>query len=128
MHKNYISAVGGAKTLPFNQETRNQPANADLKKRVLSEFGKWLRMDSQVPPVRKLYHPVAQALAVGQTEDISFEAAQQFATSNSIWLQTRVDAARIGLDEAAFLELLASNFADQSRLLERMLPVAGEPK
>ncbi len=31
MQKNYISAVGGAETLPFNQETRNQPEIADLK-------------------------------------------------------------------------------------------------
>lgn len=66
----------------------------------------------------------SDVVAAGQIEGIEFEAAQKFAISNSIWLQTRVDAARIGLDEAAFLKLLASNFAEQSRLLEKLLPVA----
>lgn len=125
MHKKYISAVGGVETLPITQETRNQLEIADLKKLVLSEFGKWLRMDSLVPPIRRLRHPVAQALAAGQTEGLSFEAVHRFAISNSIWIDIGAEAAGKQLGEAAFLKLLASNFAEQSRLLAKLLPVAG---
>lgn len=125
MQKNKISAVGGVETLPITHETRNQLEIADLKKLVLSEFGKWLRMDSQVPPIRRLRHPVAHALAAGQTEGLSFEAVQQFAISNSIWIDTEAEAAGKQLGEIAFLNLLATNLAEQARLLEKLLPVTG---
>ena len=123
MHKNQISAAGGAVQLPLNQEIRNQLEIADLKNRVLAEFGKWLDLDSQVPPIRKLYHPAAQALAAGQMDRVSFAAAEQYAISNSIWLQAKAVTARYGLNETAFLKLLAFNFAEQARLLEKLLPV-----
>jgi hypothetical protein len=123
MEKKSFSPVGRAKTLSFNQETRNQPKIADLKNRVLAEFGRWLDLDSRVPPIRKLYHPVAQTLAAGQLDHISFAAAEQYAISNSIWLESKAVTARDGLNETAFLKLLASNFAEQARLLEMLLPV-----
>lgn len=125
MHKKHISAVGGVETLPNTQETRNQLEIADLKKLVLSEFGKWLRLDSHVPPIRRLRHPIALALAEGETRGLSFEDVQRFATSNSIWLQAAEEATGKQLGEAAFLKLLVSRLAEQSRLLAKLLPVIG---